>query len=428
MEGDCERPNLGLGEEDRNILIKEVDIVFHVAATVRFDEKLKTAIRINVKATRDLLRLARQMPRLKSFMHVSTIYSNCTQGVIEEEIYPPAANYEGIIGMVESFEDEVLEKNNADVRYGKDITFDKLIGKYPNTYTYSKQIAEDVVKQEGEGLPVGIQRPAIVTSTFKEPVRGWTNNIYGPTGVVLGAGLGFLRVLHCDEECEANFVPVDMCVNSMIVSAWDAAESFQESREREANFKIPVYNYQSTNDQPLIFKDHLYLVKKYGIYTPYKMAVWYHCFSYQKYYPVYITLAVLLHFLLGIIVDSVLVLLGRQRKMVKAYKKIHRFSSALSYFITKRWNIKNDRFRQALERMSEREQKLFFSDLKQFDWDEYFRFFTLGIRIYILKDPVDTISEAKAKYTRLYWLHQITKAVLVVLCSWVLWRFICFIM
>ncbi|KAJ8982209.1 hypothetical protein NQ317_013511 [Molorchus minor] len=195
MEGDCERPNLGLGEEDRNILIKEVDIVFHVAATVRFDAKLKTAIRINIKATRDLLRRGN---------------------------LPPAANYEGIIGMVESFEDEVLEKITP-----------TLIGKYPNTYTYSKQIAEDVVKQEGEGLPVGIQRPAIVTSTFKEPVRGWLNNIYGPTGVVLGAGLGLLRVLHFDEELEANFVPVDMCVNSMIVSAWDAAECFQEAQRRE---------------------------------------------------------------------------------------------------------------------------------------------------------------------------------------------------
>lgn len=34
-------------------------------------------------------------------------------------------------------------------------------GAYPNTYTFSKQIAENVVEILGEGLPIGIFRPAI---------------------------------------------------------------------------------------------------------------------------------------------------------------------------------------------------------------------------------------------------------------------------
>jgi hypothetical protein len=34
-----------------------------------------------------------------------------------------------------------------------------------------------------------------VTSTYREPVIGWIDNLYGPTGVVAGAGSGVLRTM-----------------------------------------------------------------------------------------------------------------------------------------------------------------------------------------------------------------------------------------
>lgn len=82
-------------------------------------------------------------------------------------------------------------------------------------------------------------------STNLEPVRGWINNIYGPTGVLTGAGLGLLRILHCDGSLNANIIPADMTVNSLIASAWDIADNFQ-SRENEKTHNIPVYNYESS--------------------------------------------------------------------------------------------------------------------------------------------------------------------------------------
>lgn len=41
IEGDLVEPNLGISEQDRKTLIKNVNVVFHSAATVRFDEPLK---------------------------------------------------------------------------------------------------------------------------------------------------------------------------------------------------------------------------------------------------------------------------------------------------------------------------------------------------------------------------------------------------
>jgi fatty acyl-CoA reductase len=65
VAGDCEQSGLGLEDADREMLCQEVNIVFHVAATVRFDEKLKTAAYINVRSTKHLLELARSMPHLQ---------------------------------------------------------------------------------------------------------------------------------------------------------------------------------------------------------------------------------------------------------------------------------------------------------------------------------------------------------------------------
>lgn len=65
FSGDCALPDLGLNEQDKNILLTQVDVIFHCAATVRFDEHLTVATRINVRAVRDLIVMAKQMKQLK---------------------------------------------------------------------------------------------------------------------------------------------------------------------------------------------------------------------------------------------------------------------------------------------------------------------------------------------------------------------------
>lgn len=46
----------------------------------------------------------------------------------------------------------------------------QLIGDKPNTYTYTKQLAEDLLIKEGAGLPLAIVRPSIVGASWKEPL------------------------------------------------------------------------------------------------------------------------------------------------------------------------------------------------------------------------------------------------------------------
>lgn len=50
-----------------------------------------------------------------------------------------------------------------------------LLGKYPNTYVFTKAIAENVVKEEGKHLPIGIIRPSI--SKFNHPIPSFVKLI-----------------------------------------------------------------------------------------------------------------------------------------------------------------------------------------------------------------------------------------------------------
>lgn len=99
-----------------------------------------------------------------------------------------------------------------------------MLGEWPNTYAFSKAIAEDAVRQYSIGIPVCIVRPAIVTSTSDDPIPGWINNVYGAVGVVMGGALGLIRTIHCVPENNAEIVPADYVISQIIVAAWDIAK------------------------------------------------------------------------------------------------------------------------------------------------------------------------------------------------------------
>lgn len=47
------------------MITREVSIVFHVAATVRFDEKMKLAVPINVRSPKEMIDLCKEISYLK---------------------------------------------------------------------------------------------------------------------------------------------------------------------------------------------------------------------------------------------------------------------------------------------------------------------------------------------------------------------------
>lgn len=100
----------------------------------------------------------------------------------------------------------------------------RLVGSYPNTYTYTKQLAEQILEQECGAVPLAIVRPSIVTAALREPFPGWIDNLNGPTGLIAGGGKGFIRVFKVENaEFVTDLIPVDLSINLMIAVAWRTA-------------------------------------------------------------------------------------------------------------------------------------------------------------------------------------------------------------
>ena len=65
VSGDITKENFGLSQADIKKLLDEVEIVFHSAATIRFDEKLTEAVKLNVGAVYTLIQLCKMMKKLQ---------------------------------------------------------------------------------------------------------------------------------------------------------------------------------------------------------------------------------------------------------------------------------------------------------------------------------------------------------------------------
>jgi len=394
IKGDVGLERCGISNDDRHLLTSKVQIIFHCAATVRFDEKIKLAAEINIRGTREMLLLAKECSNLESYVHVSTAFANCPRSFIEEKLYPAPMTLKEIFEFIENHTDEELAMKTNEI-----------LGQWPNTYAYTKAIAEETVKEFCEDLPVCIFRPAIVVSTYKEPLRGWIDNVYGPTGVITGAGVGLLHSLHCEENNVAEIVPVDLVVNAMIASAY---------KNINKTTKLPIYNYVSSCENSLTWKNFMHLSSAYGCQVPTIQSIWYYSFTLNRYRALHLFYVLLFHYIPAYIMDAGSVLVGKKPQLVKVYKKIGKFTNVISYFSTRCWKFENKNVQTLWEDLNETDKAVFPFSISKLDWNYFFEMATLGMRMYLIKDDISTLPQARKKWYRLYLLHSFLK---VIVCS-----------
>lgn len=48
---------------------------------------------------------------------------------------------------------------------------------WPNTYVFTKAMGEMQLTHFGDGVPIIVLRPTIITSTYREPFPGWLEGL-----------------------------------------------------------------------------------------------------------------------------------------------------------------------------------------------------------------------------------------------------------
>ncbi|XP_043290160.1 putative fatty acyl-CoA reductase CG5065 [Venturia canescens] len=397
LKGDVGLPGLGLSHEDRTTLAQRVNVVFHSAASVRFDEPLKAAVNLNTKGTERIVELCRAMGNLISLIHVSTAYSNADQREIKESIYSPKVKPQTIMEMCENLDDETIA-----------LIEKKLMGQHPNTYTLTKGLAENLIMTEAVGLPVAIVRPSIVGAAYQEPFPGWVDNICGVTGILMEVGRGTIRSIVCNGDLVVDVIPVDYVVDTLICACWHSAMG--------RNNKIMVYNCTSGSFNPVTWARFKDLTQKHAVVSPSKHVLWYPGVTFRTNEFMHKLMAAMLHQLPAFIVDLMLRFQGGKPMMMKVSKRFERAAKVGQFFTVNEWKFQIDNMRALAKNVKvANDANSFNVDVSNLDWDSYMHQYMLGIRKYLLKDNPETLSDARNRLFKLYWVHKITQALSVII-------------
>ncbi|XP_070493146.1 putative fatty acyl-CoA reductase CG8306 [Chironomus tepperi] len=386
VSGDVGEENLGLSASDRELLVNNVNIVIHSAATLDFQAALRPTVMINLLGTRQVMELCKQVKNLNSMVHISSAYVNSFLLETEEKLYPQPEDADKVIEIVKS-------KNDAEL----DLMTPGLIKDHPNTYTFTKHLAEHEVAKCASVVHAGIIRPSMITASWNEPVKGWTISKNGPQGFLMGASKGVIRRLPVDPKLIYDYIPVDMVVNQVIATAYHVAQ--------KKSGELSIFHCTTSSCNP--FKWDILGEKTNELLTmfPLKSAVWY---PYLKFSPslfLFKLSAILIHFIPAYILDFVTRIAGGRPILVRLHTNVWDSLKLLERFIFTEWKFHNKNTQLLSKTMSPVDQEKFNFDVMPLDWVDYFTNLAQGVRIYLNNEPLKTLPAAKKKHKILLILH-----------------------
>jgi thioester reductase-like protein len=263
IEGDVSQPNFGIDSAVAAELRGKLDLIINSSGLTDFNPDLREAVSSNVDAVMNVLQFVRESDHA-GLLHLSTCYAagRC-DGRVDENPRPDytpiglpgfdaelewKALHRQIDAIQASAEGPVVTEELRRQAVGKEHAAKDLHGAalenqirknrvrwlrnelteagkrrahelgWPNTYTFTKSLAESLLIKYGTDLPVAIVRPAIVESSLTQPFRGWNEGIN--TSAALSYLLGtFFRQLPTNERKRLDVIPVDSVCRGMTLIA-----------------------------------------------------------------------------------------------------------------------------------------------------------------------------------------------------------------
>ncbi len=185
VEGDITRPNLGIADEDLEIIQHETTDVYHLAAAYDLAVSKDEAFKVNLQVTKNVNDFVRSVKNLRRYNYVSTCYV--------------AGKRNGPILETE------LEHNSG----------------FRNFYEETKYLAEIEVEKLKSEFPVTIFRPSVVVGDSRTGETAKYDGIYYLINYLRRAPWLF-RVLNIgNSQVRLNLVPVDFVVDGMVALGRD---------------------------------------------------------------------------------------------------------------------------------------------------------------------------------------------------------------
>ncbi|PSN39596.1 putative fatty acyl-CoA reductase [Blattella germanica] len=331
IEGDCMSLRLGLSDADYQILEDNVNIVFHIAASVRFDDPIGKATILNVRGTREIMLLAKKIKNLKVM----------------------------------------------------------ITGALPNTYLFTKALAEHVVKDLAENLPVVIIRPSI----------------------------GILRSTYLKDGGKTNLdcIPCDYTVRVICAAAWDTAKS------KEYGEPI-IYNVTAFKNMFVNIKDMVEIGSVITEKKPLQNTIWVPRRTITQIKIVHIINVLLFQLIPAILLDQILKWNGHKPILASIQRKIWRALNAVEYFNCTEWTFKHDRTIRLNKQLGPNDNAFNIEVFKELTMEERIDRTIAGVRKYLLKET-QSDEENRKQLNRLKLLEKVLLTVFSIFVIWLLYRY-----
>lgn len=102
------------------------------------------------------------------------------------------------------------------LEYCQDLPKLKCLAMASSIFKHRGQINEKLQNDTMPDLPIALVRLALIGPPHKEPMPGFVEILKGPTALMVGAGFAYGK-----SELQAEVIPIDIAVNTMIAAAWE---------------------------------------------------------------------------------------------------------------------------------------------------------------------------------------------------------------
>src|ERR1051325_7655613 len=272
VAGDVAEDNLGFTEEEAARVAGDIDVLINSAGNVTFNPTLESALRTNVVGTQNVIAFAKRMKR-PALVHISTCFvaGNRSGSIWEDDqvmgYFPRRSELTGVNFSVEEeirdcakmaerareeakdammaayFREQARKRLNEEMRDGDDpdalglaVARERKVWVrnrltemgmqraefwgWPNIYTYTKALGEQLVAAETE-MVRSIVRPSIVESAKDYPFPGW-NEGFTTTAPIVFMTLKGQRQLPANKKLILDITPVDQVAAVMLAVAAQA--------------------------------------------------------------------------------------------------------------------------------------------------------------------------------------------------------------
>lgn len=216
--GELTEPSCGLNPSDVRRVTEATTHIIHCAASVEFTLPVEEAVCANVDTCLNVLELAKACPSLEAMTSVSTAYVTPFESEdvpVYETPVPlpqPAQAYYRQIKEGQRTEAEMLEETG-----------------HPNTYTFTKCIAEHLLMQRRDDVPLRVVRPSVVSPSMERPHPGWVDSMAAYSGYLAFIGLGHLRAFIARPDNRLDVIPCDHATDRIIESAFGSPPRHDQS-------------------------------------------------------------------------------------------------------------------------------------------------------------------------------------------------------